>query len=79
EELKAYAPLVSKGSYCIVFDTIVEDVDGDMYPNRSWGPGNSPKSAVHEYLSTNPELSIQHHIDNKLLISVAPQGYLKRE
>ncbi|MEM9827152.1 MAG: cephalosporin hydroxylase family protein [Planctomycetota bacterium] len=78
-ELEAYAPLVSSGSYCIVFDTIVDDVPADLYPDRPWGPGNSPKSAVHEFLKTHSEFSIQSNIDNKLLISVAPQGYLKRD
>ena len=78
EELKAYAPLVSKGSYCIVFDTIVEDMPAEMFPDRPWGPGNSPKTAVWEYLKSHPEFEIDKSIDNKLLISVAPDGFLKR-
>jgi cephalosporin hydroxylase len=77
-ELKAYAPLVTSGSYCIVFDTIIEDLPTGSFPDRSWGPGNSPKSAVREYLKTHPEFEIDKQIDNKLLISVAPDGYLKR-
>lgn len=78
EELKAYAPLVSKGSYCVVFDTIVEDLPKEMFPDRPWGPGNNPKTAVFEFLKTNPEFEIDKSIDNKLLISVAPDGYLKK-
>jgi len=78
DELKAYAPLVTSGSYCIVFDTIVDDVPTDMYPDRSWGPGNSPKSALREYLGDHKEFAIDTAVDNKLLISVAPHGYLKR-
>lgn len=78
EELKAYAPLTSKGSYCVVFDTIVEDLPAGMYPDRPWGPGNNPKTAVWEYLKTHPEFEIDKNIDNKLLISVAPDGFLKR-
>ena len=78
EELKAYAPLVSVGSYCVVFDTLVENMPPEMYPNRSWGPGDNPMTAVHEYLETNSNFEIDSSIDNKLLISVAPQGYLKR-
>lgn len=77
-ELEAYAPLASVGSYCVVFDTIVEELPGEMYPDRSWGPGNSPQSAVHAYLASHDEFEIDHAIDNKLLISVAPKGYLKR-
>lgn len=77
-ELKAYAPLTSVGSYCVVFDTIVEDLPAEMFPDRPWGPGDNPKTAVWEYLKNHPEFVIDKHIDAKLLISVAPDGYLKR-
>jgi cephalosporin hydroxylase len=77
-ELEAYAPLTSVGSYCVVFDTIVEDLPGEMSPNRSWGPGDSPKTAVWEYLKQHDNFEIDKSIDYKLLISVAPDGYLKR-
>ena len=77
-ELEAYAPLTSVGSYCVVFDTIIEDLPADMFPDRPWGPGNNPKTAVHEYLKTHPEFQIDKQIDHKLLISVAPDGYLRR-
>ena len=78
-ELNAYAPLVSPGSYCVVFDTIIQDLPEDMYPNRPWGHGNNPKTAVHEFLSSNSEFEIDAQIDNKLLISVAPHGYLQKK
>jgi len=77
-ELEAYAPLVTPGSYCVVFDTIIEDLPADMFPNRPWGPGDNPKTAVHQYLKTHLEFEIDKQIDHKLLISVAPDGYLKR-
>jgi len=77
-ELEAYAPLATVGSYCVVFDTIVEDLPKEMYPDRPWGPGDNPKTAVHEYLKTHPEFEIDRAVDNKLMISVAPDGYLKR-
>ena len=77
-ELKAYAPLTSVGSYCCVFDTIVEDMPADMFPDRPWGPGDNPKTAVWEYLKTHPEFEIDKSIQHKLLITVAPDGYLKR-
>ena len=77
-ELQAYAPLTSVGSYCVVFDTIVEDMPKDMFPDRPWGPGNNPKTAVREYLKSHPEFEIDKQIDHKLLISVAPDGYLRR-
>jgi cephalosporin hydroxylase len=77
-ELQAYAPLTSVGSYCVVFDTIVEDMPADMFPDRPWGPGDNPKTAVWEYLKTHPEFEIDQSIQHKLLITVAPDGYLKR-
>lgn len=77
-ELEAYASLVSVGSYCVVFDTFVENVPSDVFPDRSWGPGNNPKTAVWEYLKTHSEFEIDKQIDHKLLISAAPDGYLKR-
>ena len=77
-ELKAYAPLTSVGSYCVVFDTVVEDLPKEMFPDRPWGPGNNPKTAVWEYLKTHPEFQIDKSIQDKLLITVAPDGYLKR-
>ena len=77
-ELEAYASLTSKGSYCVVFDTIVEDMPKEMFPERPWGPGNNPKTAVWEYLNMHPEFEIDTSIQHKLLITVAPDGYLKR-
>jgi cephalosporin hydroxylase len=77
-ELEAYAPLTSAGSYCVVFDTIVETLPADFYPDRPWGPGNSPRSAVEAYCATHPEFVADQTIDRKLLMSVAPGGYLKR-
>jgi len=77
-ELEAYAPLTSVGSYCVVFDTIVEDMPAEMFPDRPWGPGNNPKTAVWEFLKSHPEFEIDKSIQHKLLITVAPDGYLKR-
>ena len=77
-ELQAYAPLASVGSYCVVFDTIIEDLPATMFPDRPWSIGNNPKTAVKEYLTSHPEFEIDEDIQNKLLISVAPNGYLKR-
>lgn len=77
-ELQAYAPLTSVGSYCVVFDTVIEDMPAEMFPDRPWGPGNNPKTALQTYLKDHPEFEIDRQINNKLLISVAPDGYLKR-
>ena len=77
-ELEAYAPLVSLNSYCIVYDGIVEDVPAELSGDRPWGPGDNPKTAVLEYLKTHPEFEIDKNIQQKLLITVAPDGFLKR-
>lgn len=77
-ELEAYALLTSQGSYCVVFDTVVEDLPDDIFPDRPWGKGNNPKTAVWEYLKNHPEFEIDKSIENKLLITVAPDGYLRR-
>src|SRR6185369_2323756 len=77
EELKAYSDLVTKGSYLIVFDTVVEDFpEGYDWGMRTWGKGNNPKTAVWEFLKTHKEFEIDTTVHNKLLITVAPDGYL---
>jgi cephalosporin hydroxylase len=77
-ELNLYAPFVSVGSYIVVFDTIVEDLPDNYLPGRAWGKGDNPKTAVKEFLTKNDQFVIDSRIDNKLLVSVAPEGYLKR-
>ena len=78
EELKLYAPLTSKGSYCVVWDTGVEDLPADMCGDRPWGKGDNPKTAVWDYLKTHPEFEIDTSIPDKLQITVAHDGFLKR-
>lgn len=89
-ELEAYAPLVTPGSYCVVFDGIVEDLPKEASGDRPWGPGNNPKTALHEYLrrldgdgrvaadGTALRFAVDRDINDKLLLSVAPDGYLQR-
>lgn len=88
-ELRAYAPLVSKDSYCVVFDTLIENTPPEYMANRPWGPGNSPRSAVHAYLDELKadvrgadgellRLEIDRRIQDQLQITVAPDGFLHR-
>ena len=77
-ELHAYAPMVTPECYCVVFDTVVEDLPKDAFADRPWGPGDNPKSAVHEFLKGCADFQIDASIHNKLQITVAPDGYLKR-
>ena len=76
-ELEAYASLVSVGSYCIVFDTIIEDLPAEMFNDRAWGPGNNPKTAVRKFLKSHPNFEIDSNVQQKLLITMASDGYLK--
>jgi cephalosporin hydroxylase len=76
-ELQLYSPLVKKGSYLVVFDTIIEDMPKGSFPDRPWDPGNSPKTAVREFLASNDRFVIDNEIEAKLQISTAPSGYLR--
>jgi len=77
-ELDAYAPLVTPGSYCVVFDTVIEDMPKSMFPDRPWGPGDNPKTAVWQWLKSHPDFEIDRTIQDKLQLTVAPDGYLRR-
>jgi cephalosporin hydroxylase len=77
EELRSYSPLVRKGSYLIVYDTIIEDFPAGSFPDRPWDKGNNPKTAVREFIKTNPRFRVDQDIDAKLLITAAPEGYLE--
>ena len=79
-ELKMYAPFVSLNSYLVVYDTIVEKLPEDHLPGhvRPWTIGDNPWTALKTFIVDNPQFEIDESINNKLLISVAPDGYLKR-
>lgn len=89
-ELEAYAPLVTHGSYCVVFDTLIDDMPDDMFKDRPWGKGNNPKMAVWRFLDRLKKTGciaadgkpldfiIDRDIIYKTLITVAPDGYLRR-
>ena len=77
-ELEAYAPMTTVGSYCVVFDTIVEDLPKALSGDRPWGPGDNPKTAARQFLAGHPEFEVDRGIDHQVLIGVAPEGYLKR-
>ncbi len=76
-ELELYSPLVKKGGYIVVFDTVIEDMPTTFFSDRPWGVGNNPKTAVREFLKTNDRFEIDASIPDKLLVTVAPDGYLK--
>ncbi|QZA79206.1 cephalosporin hydroxylase family protein [Deefgea tanakiae] len=77
-ELNAYAPLVSENSYCVVFDTFVEDLPVGFFKGRPWNPGNSPKSAVKKWLKSNTHFCIDEKIADVLMVTASPDGFLRR-
>lgn len=77
EELRLYSKLVTKDSYLVVFDTIIEDLPNEIYKDRFWGRNNNPKTAVYAFLEENDRFIIDKSIENKLLMTVAPDGYLR--
>ncbi len=77
-ELSAYATLVSPGSYCVVFDTFVEDMPPQFFADRPWDVGNNPKTATREWLATHPDFSVDQYMESRLMVTVAPDGFLKR-
>jgi cephalosporin hydroxylase len=78
-ELQAYGPMVSSGSYCVVFDTYVEDMPAQFFPDRPWDVGDNPKTAVHEWLKDNNDFWIDRDIETRLMVTVTPDGFLRRD
>ena len=77
KELEAYSSLVKKGSYIIVFDTMVEDMPKNSFPNRPWNKKNNPKTAVREFLKKNKRFKVNESFEKKMLITSSPEGFLK--
>ena len=78
-ELDAYASLVTPGSYCVVFDTFVEDMPPGFFDDRPWDVGNNPKTALRQWLQTHADFEVDASWPNKLMVTVAPEGFLRRK
>lgn len=78
-ELDAYAPLVAPGSYCVVFDTFVEDMPPRFFADRPWDVGNNPKTAARQWLGDHPEFEVDTDMEQRLQVTVAPHGFLRRK
>lgn len=76
QELRMYSPFVSSGLYLVVFDTVVEHLPDALFSDRPWSIGDNPMTAVKAFLATSLDFDVDQTIDNKLLLSVAPSGYL---
>jgi len=77
-ELELYSPLVTRGSYLVVFDTVIEDMPENFFPDRPWGKGDNPKTAVYEYLERTDCFEIDRLVSHKLMITASPDGFLRR-
>lgn len=77
KELEMYSSLVGKGSYLVVMDTVIEDLDNDSFPRRSWGKGDNSKTAVWDFLKNNGRFEIDHFVENKLVMTACPDGFLR--
>ena len=78
QELLAYAPMVTQGSYCVVFDTVIEKLPDDMFPSRPWSVGDNPMTALEAFIQDNKHFEIDEKWDAKLQISAATRGYLRK-
>ena len=78
KELEFYSQFVSINSYLVIFDTLIEDIPNEYSKNRPWGVGNNPKTAVHEFLKNRDDFIIDKQFENKMIITTAPDGFLKR-
>jgi cephalosporin hydroxylase len=78
-ELEAYGPMVTAGSYCVVFDTFVDDMPPGFFSDRPWDIGNNPKTALRQWLTTQPDFEVDADMERKLMVTVAPEGFLRRK
>ncbi len=72
KELQAYAGFVTKGSYCLVQDGVI-DV---LKRFRRGRPG--PLVATEEFLQTTQDFEVDHERCERFLITHHPKGWLKR-
>lgn len=76
KELRLYSPFVGKGYYLICGDTVIEEIPAQTHRPRPWGPGNNPKTALDQFLNENDRFQVDTAIENKLLFTCSPGGYL---
>ena len=77
-ELSLYGDFVSVGSYLIVMDTFIKDLPPEEFDDRPWDAENSPWTAVQGFLQGNDRFVLAKDVDDRLLATTAPGGYLVR-
>ena len=76
-ELKLWSPLLQKGNFIIVSDTIVEVIPEQKHRPRPWGPGNNPMTGMQEFLESNDRFTPSNAYSDRAIVSFNPSGYLK--
>ena len=77
-ELECYAGLVTPGSYVIVMDTIMEYLPERMFDGKPYGRGNNPATAVQAFLARDKRFEVDGEIEDRVLMTLSPGGFLKR-
>ena len=77
EELRQYSPLVAKGNYIVVGDTVIEDIPYQAHRPRPWGPGNNPETALDQFICENDRFEVDTEINNKVLLTCNINGYIR--
>jgi cephalosporin hydroxylase len=75
-ELNVLAPLLPRGSVIMVADTIVEEMPEGHYPDRPWGKGNNPLTAVNAFLEMNENFSLEESWSRRSLMGEFRDGIL---
>lgn len=79
KELRIYSQFIAKGYYIVCGDTVIEDIPEQKHRPRPWGHGNNPKTAVKQFLKENSNYVIDKQIENKLLFTCNPDGYIRHK
>jgi cephalosporin hydroxylase len=75
-ELERYAPLVTPGSYCVVFDSVMTMVSDAPSAGENWHQDN-PLEAVSAFIAEHNEFEIDHSF-NRLQVTYCQSGFLRR-
>jgi len=77
-ELNLYSKLIKKNQYLICGDTIIAYQPKAKTRPRDWTRKKNPLSALNEFLKKNNSFKNDKEIQNKLLLTNMPHGWLKK-
>ena len=77
-ELNLYSKLIKKNQYLICGDTIIAYQPKAKTRPREWTRKKNPLSALKEFLKKNNSFKNDKEIQNKLLLTNMPHGWLKK-